>query len=145
MREVLDSQTVIANDKAEEKAAKIERAMALKSNSSIKSVNSEVSKSIEPKSKVKRPVIETITAESLLQKVTASNSIYSENSTKRKHFTFQINHFNKAAVYLMSKQNGTTLQETIEADTMVNIVKKAKALGLTEAIVKSLVENGTVK
>lgn len=141
MRQVIDSKDVIADDANE---AKRKRALALKNNSSIKSANSDAEVPVVKKTKTKA-IVEEITAESLLQKVEANNGIYSENSSKRKNFSFLMNHFHKAAVYIISKQNGTTLQETIESDTMANIVKQAKALGMTEEIVKSLIENRTVK
>ena len=75
----------------------------------------------------------------------SKNTKFSKTSKVTKAFNLRLNLYEKSAIYICSIQDGKSMTRVIEEDTMVNIIKEAERLGLTEKQVEVLVEQGVVK
>lgn len=72
-------------------------------------------------------------------------SKFNKSSEERKIFSFKVNLYQKAALYIYSKKHKISMQESLERSSLNQILESSEKDGLNEEIVKNLHRRKLIK
>lgn len=113
-------------------------AKELAGNATVKSVASNTKTPKEAKQKATKPKID-------LQSLLDEDSKFKKISNKKSSYSLNVNLYQKAALYIVSKQTGLTKKAVIDQYSFNEIVKVAEKAGLTDSLVKEMFEKKLIK
>jgi len=113
-----------------------DRAVAAKELAAEATVISVASKEVKPKAA--KPKID-------LQSLLDEDSKFKKVSNKKSSYSLNVNLYQKAALYFVSKQTGLTKKAVIDQYSFNDIVKVAEKAGLTDLLVKEMFEKSLIK
>ena len=113
-------------------------AKELAGNATVKSVASNNKAPKEAKQKATKPKID-------LQSLLDEDSKFKKISNKKSSYSLNVNLYQKAALYIVSKQTGLTKKAVIDQYSFNDIVKVAEKAGLTDLLVKEMFEKKLIK
>lgn len=114
--------------------SKAENARAMKSNASIKS-----------KDAVEELNDEQSLKQDKLKLIIGGGGKFSKDSKTKKIFSFKMNFYEKAALYIYAKKHDITMQESLETASLNEIVKSSEEDGLDEKFSESLHKKKLIK
>jgi len=113
-------------------------AKELAAEATVISVASKETKPKEVKPKAAKPKID-------LQSLLDEDSKFKKVSNKKSSYSLNVNLYQKAALYFVSKQTGLTKKAVIDQYSFNDIVKVAEKAGLTDLLVKEMFEKSLIK
>lgn len=122
MRDPIEDKSDESNQSIEDKA---EVARSLVNNASIKTKDSETDLDIEL--------------------IINGPGKYSKDSIEKKIFSFKVNLYEKAALYIFSKKHKKSMQDCLMENSLNAIVKSSESDGLSENIVRNLHRKKLIK
>ena len=130
--------SIEVNENHEDVSGRAEVAKELAGNATVKSVASTPKTAKEVKEKATKPKID-------LQSLLDEDSKFRKVSNKKSSYSLNVNLYQKAALYIVSKQTGLTKKAVIDQYSFNDIVKVAEKAGLTDSLVKEMFEQSMIK
>lgn len=122
----------------EDVSDRVVAAQKLAAEATVKSVASNTKAPKEAKQKAIKPKID-------LQSLLDEDSKFKKVSNKKSSYSLNVNLYQKAALYIVSKQTGLTKKAVIDQYSFNDIVKVAEKAGLTDLLVKEMFEQRFIK